>query len=257
MKINYNLTGTERKALVGAISSELNVPAKYLGMPTAAYWIDDFEITKTGELIGPDNRELVADLQNEHGFTAASEDYDELPIEADGGELAIIDGSDEISTGATGESDQLIIEMPLTGFTPEKLENLVQMVEAKAALLKAAFGVEELPIRQLPEKLVFPWFSGDLDGEHTAAYADFISLLCKSAKGKKRVTAKVREIEGSPKYAMRCFLLSIGMIGPEHRASRRILLEQLEGSSSFKNAETEKAWQHKRIPKDAETEISE
>lgn len=33
MKISYNLTGDRRKALVGAISQELNAPAKYLGMP--------------------------------------------------------------------------------------------------------------------------------------------------------------------------------------------------------------------------------
>ena len=34
---------------------------------------------------------------------------------------------------------------------------------------------------------------------------------------------------------MRCFLLSIGMIGTEYKASRKILLSKLEGNSSWKN----------------------
>ena len=31
MRINYNVTGDKRKALVGAISQELNAQTKYLG----------------------------------------------------------------------------------------------------------------------------------------------------------------------------------------------------------------------------------
>ena len=41
MKINYNVTGPKRKALVNAISQELNVPVKYLGAPTFAYEVAD------------------------------------------------------------------------------------------------------------------------------------------------------------------------------------------------------------------------
>jgi hypothetical protein len=46
MKISYNLTGAERKALVGAISQVLNAPTKYLGMPTAAYAIGGYHQRK-------------------------------------------------------------------------------------------------------------------------------------------------------------------------------------------------------------------
>ena len=37
MRIDYNMTGPRRKALVEAISQELNAPVKYLGAPTFAY----------------------------------------------------------------------------------------------------------------------------------------------------------------------------------------------------------------------------
>lgn len=76
MKINYNVTGTERKSLAGAISQELNAPTKYLGAPTFAYEVGGYNIDRTGTLTGEDNRDLVADLQGLHSFKAVSEEYD-------------------------------------------------------------------------------------------------------------------------------------------------------------------------------------
>lgn len=48
MRIEFNRTGAERKALVQAMGEILEVKLKYLGMPTAAYQIDYFHIDKTG-----------------------------------------------------------------------------------------------------------------------------------------------------------------------------------------------------------------
>lgn len=133
------------------------------------------------------------------------------------------------------EPDELVIEVPLKGFTPEKLDNLAKLVNAKAPLLKAALGTGDLPIKQTTDTLQFPWFKGTIDAEHTEAYATLVSLLCKTALEKKRVTAKEKDIDGNPKYAMRCFLLSLGFIGDEYKAARKILLSRLEGNSSWKN----------------------
>lgn len=133
------------------------------------------------------------------------------------------------------EPDELVIEMPLTGFTPEKLDNLAKLVNAKALLLKAALGTNDLPIKQTTDRLQFPWFRGTIDAEHTEAYVTLVRLLCKTAKEKKHITAKEKDIDGNPKYAMRCFLLSLGFIGDEYKAARKILLSRLEGNSSWKN----------------------
>ena len=62
MKINYNVTGTTRKALVEAVSKEQNIPAKYMGAPTFAYKVGNYTIDKSGILEGEDNSELVDDL---------------------------------------------------------------------------------------------------------------------------------------------------------------------------------------------------
>ena len=50
MRINYNATGAQRKELVTAIGNTLEVKPKYLGMPSAAYQIDYFTVTKDGTL---------------------------------------------------------------------------------------------------------------------------------------------------------------------------------------------------------------
>mgnify|MGYP000861539596 CR=1 FL=1 len=133
------------------------------------------------------------------------------------------------------EPDELVIEMPITGFTPEKFDNLAKLVNAKAPLLKVALGTDDLPIKQTADTLQFPWFRGTIDAEHTKAYATLVSLLCKTAKEKKRITVKEKDIDGNPKYAMRCFLLSLGFIGDEYKAARKILLSRLEGNSSWKD----------------------
>ena len=51
MEIKYNLTGTERKALVKAVSNINGEKSKYLGAPSFAYQIgDDCTVTSDGTL---------------------------------------------------------------------------------------------------------------------------------------------------------------------------------------------------------------
>lgn len=270
MRLTYNVTGAQRKSLVSAISQELNAPTQYLGAPTFTYEVGGYHIDKAGTLTGPDNLDLEADLQGLHGFEAVEREYDEPDTYESGlggmgalespEELGMttafedlrIDDREEFGLGRTRredpqgengmqasdipESDILAIEMPLTGFTPEKLENLFRLVNAKAPLLKAALGADDLPIRQTDEdggKLVFPWFTSDADSDEVKAYSMLIERLCAAAKEKQRVTAKEREVD-NPKYAMRCWLLSLGLIGDEYKNARKLLLARLDGNSSFK-----------------------
>jgi len=41
MELKYNVTGNERKSLVGAISAAVIAPTKYLGAPTFVYEVGD------------------------------------------------------------------------------------------------------------------------------------------------------------------------------------------------------------------------
>lgn len=213
-EIRYNVTGDERKRLVRAMGDILEAEPKYLGAPSFAYEIDYFTVDKNGTVVfdsraDSEKIEKLIERLHELGFEAEKADSE------------------------TNDDVELVIEMPLTGFTPEKLDNLAKLVTTKESLLKVALGVEDLPIQQTENTLRFPWFKRNLDSDSVHAYATLISKLCETAKEKQRVSAKEREID-NPKYAMRCWLLSLGFIGDEYKVSRKILLRNLSGSSAFK-----------------------
>ena len=50
MKIDYNVTGKDRKSLVNAIAAITEGKAEYLGMPTAAYKVGCFTVDRNGTL---------------------------------------------------------------------------------------------------------------------------------------------------------------------------------------------------------------
>jgi hypothetical protein len=275
MRIDYNVRGEQRKSLAAAISQELQIPALYQGVPSFHYEIGGLSLDKNGVLEGTDNRELVADLQGLHGFIPASEEYEDSPEwhdtcdREDRDEYGNWDGNEmpyyreprhteeEFGLGVhradpagengmqasdvpeTEETNRLVVEIPLDGFTSEKLDNLFKMVNSKSTLLKAALGIDSLPIQVGEDTIRFPWFNGNLDGAHVKAYSELVSLICNTAKEKKRVTAKAKETEGSQKYAFRCYLISLGFIGDEYKESRKVLLSNLEGSPAYKTPKKE------------------
>ena len=220
-----------------------NLPSLYtLDTPRGEIFIAE-EFATRGEAVAEGYGEYfstalgtVYSYGDDHTFALVTSlkvgDWDKTRIKRDFREAAADNGGDE----APAESDVLTIEMPLDGFTPEKIDNLTKLINAKAPLLKAALGASELPIQRTDDTLRFPWFTGELDeldADHTTAYATLISLLCGAAIRKKRVTAKEKETYDSPKYAMRCFLLALGMIGDEYKVARKILLSRLDGNSSY------------------------
>ena len=51
MKINYNVTGEQRKELVGIISETLGTKAVYAKMPTCNYIIEGITVEKDGGIV--------------------------------------------------------------------------------------------------------------------------------------------------------------------------------------------------------------
>jgi len=137
--------------------------------------------------------------------------------------------------------DTVCIEIP-NDFPPEALENLAKMVAAKEALIKKALAADALPIEVEESKICFPWFQAETDGEHINAYAQFITALCKTAREKKRVNAKAPEngFENEA-FAMRVWLIGLGLIGPEFKLARALLGKGLSGSSAWRYGPPEKA----------------
>lgn len=242
MRINYSITGKQRKSLAGAISQELNAPMSYLGVPTFSYAVGAYQIDRNGTLIGEDNPDLVTVLQKRYSFVAFCEEY-ELPFhQADSLDGMISPCRDDVATQDSGEpglskpSDisHLTIEMPLEGFTDEALTNLEKLIASKASLIKKAIGTDNLPIERTDDTIRFPWFQIDASSDAVAAYSAFVAALCAAAIKAARVTAKEKAVDNE-KYAFRVFLLRLGFIGDGFKNERKILLRNLSGNSSYKN----------------------
>ena len=72
----FGVTGKNRKALVQEIGKYLGTQGIYLGVPTYAYEIGNYKVTREGSLTGEADAGLLAYL-NAHGFTAGQEDIAE------------------------------------------------------------------------------------------------------------------------------------------------------------------------------------
>ena len=212
MTIDYK--AENRKALVQAISEFTGAKAKYLGMPSAAYQIDYFTVTKEGNL--------------EFDDRADSEEIENL-IEHLAGQGFLAEALKE--ENETEETTGLTISMPLDKVA---VGNLTRLLDAKGSLIRKALGVTDIRIEISEDKVSFPWFETIPSPEELDAYTKFIAALCEMSVKAKRVTAKEKEVDND-KYAFRCFLLRLGFIGAEFKAERKILLQNLTGSAAFKS----------------------
>ena len=135
---------------------------------------------------------------------------------------------------AEPEEDILSISLPRTLFTEMSLKNLDALLLSKGRLIRHAFDIREATYTLTDDRITFAWLHGTITDETAKAYAEFISKLCLMARTQKRVTAKEKIVDNE-KYAFRCFLLRLGMIGNAYKESRKILLQNLTGSSAFKS----------------------
>lgn len=68
MELPFGVTGADRKTLVAAMSTIMRVDPRYLGMPSQAYQIGEYEVTKDGTLTGPESKAII-EAQAAKGFT--------------------------------------------------------------------------------------------------------------------------------------------------------------------------------------------
>ena len=207
MNIRFNIEKSQRKALAQKIGELTGSEVKYLGVPSCGYQIGAYTLNKEAMLYGdalPDD--IRSELQKA-GYTAED------------------------------ETVALTISMPRDFFGEQGLENLLQIIENKETLLKHALNTESLAVNECEETVEFPWFTVEKDGDGDA-YAKFITMLCEFAKNLQRVVNKP-DASDNEKYAFRCFLLRLGMIGEEYKPVRRVLLRRLTGSSAFRHGKPE------------------
>ena len=226
MKIHCNITKEQRKKMVEIVGRTLGVQPIYCGAPTFAYKVGAFEITRDGCICFGDEAdeaevERVRTALREAGFAAEEEDSEMTTAEVE-------------TAAMTDDEDRLTISLPRRSFTETGRKNLDALLASKGKLIQKAFNIEKAAYTLTEETIKFAWFHGKIAEDTVRAYTDFISKLCEMAQKQKRAVAKEKPTENE-KYAFRCFLLRLGMIGDDYKTSRRILLQNLTGSSAFKS----------------------
>ena len=255
MERNYNVSGADRKRLVKTIGDALGIRPKYMGTPSFAFQIGSYEVTKHGVLIFEKDEQTASSqpLKQQDSWQSSSKgdvltdsskkDAEEIPQE-EGTQITEIEAMAQTAEEYIAEESapiesqediiNLSISMPRENFSDTTLTNLDALLKSKGNLIKAAFDIEEANYTLTEERITFAWFHGTLTPEAYRAYADFIGKLCDMARRQKRVLAKEKEVD-NPKYAFRCFLLRLGLIGNKYKTSRKILLQNLWGNSAFKS----------------------
>ena len=250
MRTEYHVTGDRRKEMVKAIEAILGENAVYMRMPTCAFQVGDFTVTKDGALEWSDGidsavvERVTAGLE-EAGFVA--------PAPA----VAVGEESPEEAVPVEASPVGLTIELPRSALSDDALTNLRKIIDSKASLLKKAIGTDCLDIIVTDDKIAFPWFP-EPDADAFVTYARLVDSLCEMARSAKRVTATDHPVE-SERYAMRCFLIRLGFTGPECKKMRNLLLRNLSGSSAFRTQEDADAFNQKlqeKRRKEAEDAVS-
>ena len=217
--IHFNAAGAERKKLANRIAEYEGVQAKYLGAPSFAYEAKRCTVRKDGTVETHDeDSALLEFLESLGGVTEPTETAAEP----------------ETENATDDEVRRLSISLPAHDMTGRQIENVLNLVESKKTLLKKAIGVDDLPTSHADGKLHFDWFPGGATPEETQAYMALVCGIRNLAMTLNRVN-KVEANVPNEKYAFRCFLLRLGMVGEEFKSHRKILLRNLTGSSAFRD----------------------
>ena len=213
MKIKFLIDKEQRKEVAQAVAEFSGLELHYLGAPTFTYQIGFFTLTQ----------DCVLEFEENHDSEIVQTLFESLH---------------ELGYEWENLNEKLTISMPKDFFDETTLENLKQLIENKENLLKHAFETDSLEITETDETIEFPWFTLS-SPEDSSAYQQFILMLCEFAKNQKRVNNKP-DTSDNEKYAFRCFLLRIGMIGADFKQTRKILLRNLSGSSAFRHGKPKK-----------------
>lgn len=286
MRIHYNVTGAERKRLVNAIVDTIGAKANYKGMPSAAYEIDYFTVTKDGTLEFSDRSdteevEMVIMALEAAGFGGIGETVEE-PEEA---QETSKEGGTKPTERQSSDAVELTVTLPMTRHTGMTIRNLTNLIYTRAGLVNKALGtafrMDEGLVKALqddacvltldrlfetveayenrygkaangiiiePDKLTFSTLPETDDPAVLRTFTTLCAMMNKQALTQRRIQAK--EItEENEKYAMRVWLLRLGMNGPEYKEERRILMRSLSGHCAFRTEEDKARWTQRQNEK--------
>lgn len=236
MEIKYNLTGTERKALVKSVSNIIGEKSKYLGAPSFAYQIgDDCTVTSDGTL------KISNDTDNDKVEHLLEKLY-ECGYETENDEnVDISDINKDFKSETIGCSIGLTISKLSDKPCNDKIiANLKAIIAGKMTLFQKAVGTDkELKIEWNKDEIWFDWFDNVIPNEKLGIYISLFKALYKVAEKAVRVNTKDKPVDNE-KFAMRTFLNRIGLSGIEYKPLRKELMRNLSGDGAFRYGRPER-----------------
>jgi DNA-directed RNA polymerase subunit L len=238
----------DRKEIIKKLGENLGVEPKYLGVPTFNYEI------KTDKEVYTIDRFGIISKSNGETITA-----DEILHQS------------EIEKNLHQDLDSIQVKIEFEDHTATSLKNIINMLYSKQGLIMMSFQTEEhfmddnfaeelnkedindleelkasieklgrarctgLKIDFEQETLIFYLHVSSLSPERAKAFKDLCVLISEYSKTLNRASFKQAQ-DDNPKYALRTWLIRIGMKGTEYKESRRALLKHLKGSSAFRKA---------------------
>ena len=206
---DFRVSGAERRELAQALAGILGEEPVYLGAPSFSYKVGAFTVDKDG---------VLRCLEPSH--TGCMDE--------------VLKKLHKLGYDPANSYDSLTVQMPADLFDKNALHRLKQIVYNKAPLFKRAFKTDSLAILRQGEKLLFPWFTLMGNGNEAKAYTDFISAISKMAREQKRVVPQIYA-GNNDKYAMRLFLVRLGLKGKEYKETRKILMRYLTGNGAWRD----------------------
>ena len=293
MEIKFNIEKSQRKALAQKIGELTGAEVKSLGVPGCRYQIDFFTLDKNAVLsfsdrIDTDIVEKVLNGLAEAGYKSKTV---APPEETDASAESEPDIPDEPSSGFPLRAS---ISFPIAEHTVQSLTNLICMIHSRGALLSKATGGEffadksladailddktfrsiheliayireweetnpELKgIRFADDKLIFDGFGVAQDAETVQTFTKLAAAMNKMAITQKRVQAKDVD-DSNEKYALRIWLIRLGLNGADCKVDRKRLMAPLSGHTAFRNDAERVRWEARQKAKRdaARTELTE
>ena len=281
MKINYNVTGSDRKQLVSIITRETGIKAAYQGMPSMAYAIGDITVEKDGAMVW-DERTDDATIQRITEALAAA-GFEGIREEPEAPASAETEAPAEPDTAT--EPVELTVGIPTSKHTGASLRNLINLLYTRASLLNKALGtsfrVDEALTEALqddacilttdsllkaigdfeaengkaidgltitPDEITFGSLPETTVTEKLHTFTILCGMMSKQAIDQKRIQAKTVN-EDNEKYALRIWLTRLGMNGPEFKSTRKVLMENLTGHSAFRTDAEKQRWMERQAEK--------
>lgn len=183
--------------------------------------------------------------------------------------------------------DELTISLPMAGHTAQSIRNFLNLMYSRGPLLNKAMGtnfsvsnslldaLEQASTRTVEEMLdeleeyrlgagttgmtgisitaekISLTFAGPLTQEKVSAYTELCSAMNRMAVTQKRIQAKTVN-DANEKYALRIWLIRLGLNGDEHKTIRKLLMQNLTGHAAFRtNEDAEKFRVKEKAKRDA------